>query len=81
MKKHIKWFLNEIDLWINEGIIAPDQGAALKARYPAPGESLAWGRIIFFSIGAVLIGLGVILLFAYNWQRMHKFAKLTRASE
>ena len=76
MKKHIKWLLNEIDLWISEGIIAPDQGTALKERYPAPGESLAWGRIIFFSIGAVLIGLGVILLFAYNWQRMHKFAKL-----
>jgi uncharacterized membrane protein len=76
MKKHIKWLLNEIDQWMNEGIIAPDQATALKARYPAPGESLAWGRIIFFSIGAVLIGLGVILLFAYNWQRMHKFAKL-----
>ncbi|MBW2412130.1 MAG: DUF2157 domain-containing protein [Deltaproteobacteria bacterium] len=76
MKKHIKWLLNEIDLWIGEGIITPDQGTALKARYPAPGESLAWGRIIFFSIGAVLIGLGVILLFAYNWQRLHRFAKL-----
>ncbi len=76
MKKHIKWLRTEIDLWTNEGIIAPDQGAVLKARYPAPGESLAWGRIIFFSIGAVLIGLGVILLFAYNWQKMHKFAKL-----
>ena len=76
MKKHIKWLLHEIDLWIGEGIITPDQGTALKERYPAPGESLAWGRIIFFSIGAVLIGLGVILLFAYNWQRLHRFAKL-----
>lgn len=76
MKKHIKWLLNEIDQWVGEGIIAPDQGEALKARYPAPGESRAWGRIIFFSIGAVLIGLGIILLFAYNWHRLHKFAKL-----
>jgi hypothetical protein len=76
MKKHIKWLFNEIDLWIGKGIITADQGAVLKGRYPAPGESLAWGRIIFFSIGAVLIGLGVILLFAYNWQRLHKFAKL-----
>ncbi len=76
MKKHVKWLLHEIDLWIGEGLITPDQGTALKERYPAPGESLAWGRIIFFSIGAVLIGLGVILLFAYNWQRLHRFAKL-----
>ena len=76
MKKHIKWLLGEIDLWVKEGIIEPVQAAALKDRYPAPAESVAWGRIIFFGIGAVLFGLGVILLFAYNWQRMHKFVKL-----
>ncbi|MBI5578440.1 MAG: DUF2157 domain-containing protein [Deltaproteobacteria bacterium] len=76
MKKHIKWLLGEIDLWVNEGVIEPVQAAALRDRYPAPAESVAWGRVIFFSIGAVLFGLGVILLFAYNWQRMHKFVKL-----
>jgi len=76
MKKHIKWLLKEIDKWVNEGIIATDQGEVLKNRYPAPAEGTAWGRIIFFSIGAILFGLGVILLIAYNWEKMHKFAKL-----
>lgn len=76
MKKHIKWLFKEIDKWVNEGIIGTDQGEVLKNRYPAPAQGTAWGRIIFFSIGAILFGLGVILLFAYNWERMHKFAKL-----
>jgi uncharacterized membrane protein len=76
MKKHIKWLRDEIALWVNEGIIGPDQGTALKRRYPAPAEGTAWGRIIFFSIGAILFGLGVILIFAYNWEKMHKFVKL-----
>ena len=76
MKKHIKWLLNEIDLWVGEGIIGPDQGTALKRLYPSPAEGTAWGRIIFFSIGAILFGLGVILIFAYNWEKMHKFVKL-----
>jgi uncharacterized membrane protein len=76
MKKHIKWLLNEIDLWVGEGIIGPDQATALKRRYPVPAEGTAWSRIIFFSIGAILFGLGVILIFAYNWERMHKFVKL-----
>jgi len=76
MKKHLKWLLNEIDLWVGEGIIGPDQATALKRRYPSPAEGTAWGRIIFFSIGAILFGLGVILIFAYNWERMHKFVKL-----
>jgi uncharacterized membrane protein len=76
MKKHIKWLLNEIDLWVGEGIIETNQATALKCRYPAPAEGTAWGRIIFFSIGAILFGLGVILIFAYNWERMHKYVKL-----
>lgn len=69
MKKYIKWLLNESDLWVGEGIIGADQATALKRRYPVTAEGSAWGRIIFFSIG-------VILIFAYNWERMHKFVKL-----
>jgi len=76
MKNNIKWLLAEIDLWLNEGLIAADQARNIKRRYPAPEQGTAWGRIIFFSIGAILFGLGLILLFAYNWERMHKFAKL-----
>ncbi len=76
MKRHIKWLIDEIDLWVSDGIIAREQGQAIKTRYPAPTEGRAWSRIIFFSIGAILFGLGVILIFAYNWQRMHKFVKL-----
>ncbi|MDJ0984199.1 MAG: hypothetical protein QNJ26_01550 [Desulfobacterales bacterium] len=53
MKKHIKWLIAEIDGWVNAGIIAPDQGQAIRDRYPAPEQGSAWGRIIFFSIGAI----------------------------
>ncbi len=76
MKRHIKWLIAEIDGWVNADIIEPEQGQAIKKRYPTPEEGPAWGRIIFFSIGAILFGLGVILLFAYNWQQMPKLAKL-----
>jgi len=75
-KKNIKWLIAEIDLWRNEGLITADQADHIKGRYPAPEHGPAWGRIVFFSIGAILFGLGVILLFAYNWEKMHKFAKL-----
>jgi uncharacterized membrane protein len=76
MKKNIKWLLAEIDRWLNEGLIAAEQAEIIKRLYPAPEQGSAWGRIIFNSIGAILFGLGVILLFAYNWERMPKFAKL-----
>ena len=76
MKKNVKWLLTEIDLWLNEGIIATDQAEKIKRRYQESDPGTAWSRIIFFSIGAILFGLGVILLFAYNWEKMHKFVRL-----
>ncbi len=76
MKKHLSWLLNEIEVWVAEGIITADQARKLRRRYPAPEQAGAWGRIAFAVAGAVLIGLGVILLFAYNWQAMPKSAKL-----
>ncbi|MDF1592766.1 MAG: DUF2157 domain-containing protein [Desulfobacterales bacterium] len=76
MKKQINWLFNEIDNWVGEGIVAFEQGEIIKSRYPASGEETRWSRIIFFSIGAILFGLGVILMFAYNWEKMPKFAKL-----
>ena len=76
MKKSIKWLLAEIDQWLKEGLIAAEQADILKRRYSITEQESAWGRSIFISIGAILFGLGVILLFAYNWEKMHKFAKL-----
>ena len=70
------WLLSELETWVQEGIISDTQARAIRGRYPAPEQAGTWGRIAFAAFGAILIGLGVILLFAYNWDKMHKFAKL-----
>ncbi len=75
-KKHIHWLLSELETWVQEGIINDAQAQAIRGRYSAPEQAGTWGRIAFAAFGAILIGLGVILLFAYNWDKMHKFAKL-----
>lgn len=76
MKKRIQWLLAEVDLWVREGIIDSVQARRIQERYPTAEHAASWSRIAFGVTGGVLIGLGVILLFAYNWDRMHKFAKL-----
>ena len=35
-----------------------------------------WGKVIFAALGVAIFGMGVILLFAYNWDGMHRYAKL-----
>jgi len=76
MRKQVRWLLGEIDQWVREGILDAEQGDRIKNRYPTSGKAPAWGKVIFSAIGAILFGLGVILVFAYNWTRMHKFTKL-----
>lgn len=71
------WLNKQVDSWVSENII--DKAAADKIcqLYPPCNESSQWAMIAFSGIGACVIGLGVILLIAYNWSEMDKFMKLS----
>ncbi|HBC88887.1 MAG TPA: hypothetical protein DCZ94_18240 [Lentisphaeria bacterium] len=71
-----KWLLQEIETWISAGIIDRAQADRISAIYPETKPSRNWGALIFSVIGAIIFGLGIILLFAYNWDAIPKFAKL-----
>ncbi len=76
-KKNLNaWMRGEIKDWEQEGLISGSQAEQLAVRYPLAGASLPWGAIVFSSLGAVIVGLGVILLLAYNWAALPKFGKL-----
>jgi len=75
------WMRSEIAQWLREGLISDEQAERLLARYPdtpavEPGDG-NWGKAIFAAIGALLIGAGVILVFAYNWSAMSRYSKLS----
>lgn len=76
MNKHAPWLHRELERWVEEKIVSPEQAGQLRQRYPLAATNLSWGLIVFATTGALVIGLGVILLFAYNWNGIPKFAKL-----
>jgi uncharacterized membrane protein len=76
MQKHTRWLLAEIDRWVAEGIVTQEQAGRLRSRYTPTEAGPPWGLIVFAAAGAIVIGLGVILLFAYNWDAIPKFGKL-----
>lgn len=52
---------------------------AATANEPAattPRRKIHWGPLLVNAIGVIVIGLGIILFFAYNWASMSKWAKL-----
>ncbi len=77
MKSEIKWLKRELPAWEAEGLLAPGAGEKLLARYDNPSAGLAWGYIIFGALGALLIGAGIIALFAANWDTLSPAVKLT----
>ena len=48
---------------------------ALLARYPVNESRIGWGAIIAGSFGALLIGLGIIAIFAANWDFLGRDAR------
>jgi len=67
-KKQINWLLGEIETWRSEGLIASETAVQLDARYELmKKDHRPVGLIILGSLGALLIGLGIISLLAANW--------------
>lgn len=76
MRKHVAWLETQLREWVRDEIITEGQARNLRSRYPENAAALPWTLILFSSLGAVIFGLGVILLFAYNWHAIPKFGKL-----
>ncbi len=75
MNKHHQWLAQQLPEWVDDKLLSPEQAEKLRDRHPAT-DSSGIGRLLVTGAGAIMIGLGVILLFAYNWAEMSKLMKL-----
>ena len=69
----------EVADWRRDGLITEEQAEAVLARYPlAEAGASARSRMaaILATMGAVAVGLGIILFFASNWTAIPKEVKL-----
>lgn len=74
----IRWLQGQLQSWVRAGVIDTACAESIGRLYPDPQSktSRPWAMLVFSGIGSVVIGLGIILLFAYNWHEMSKLAKL-----
>jgi uncharacterized membrane protein len=75
-KNHIQWLSNELPELVSQGIVPPEVAEKLRQHYgePAAAGSSAkrWAIVLFSILGAVLIGGGIILLLAHNWEQLSR---------
>lgn len=71
-EKNIKWLYEELPGLISKGILTQETAQQIRKYYGEP-EERNWLRImlaIFGTLGSILIGSGIILIFAKNWDAL-----------
>jgi uncharacterized membrane protein len=69
-KKAIRWLYDELPGLVGEGVISPEAADRLRARYGDVSDSnrTSIALIVCSVLGATLVGLGIILVLAHNWE-------------
>jgi uncharacterized membrane protein len=70
-KKMVEWLRGELPTWEQKGLVDADTADGLRNYYAEnqePNRSIA--LVVCGVLGAALIGLGIILLVAHNWDAM-----------
>ena len=70
MQKEAAWLLRELTDLVGNGVVDEDSAARLRTHYAqaAAAQGPGWGTILLAIGGATRVGLGVILIFAHNWE-------------
>lgn len=73
-KKAVQWFYRELPDLVNRGVITEANANNLRGHYgEVKTADKKWFVIILCSVlGALLIGLGIILLFGHNWEELSR---------
>ncbi len=78
----VRRLFQEVDYWVQEGLIGQEASAAIRSRYREPSPVDWRGRVVtvLTIMAASFLGLGVILFFASNWEAIPRLAKFILVS-
>ena len=75
-KRQLHWLYNELPDLVSQGIVPPEVAERLRQHYGEPeaagSTAKRWAIVLFSILGAVLIGGGIILLLAHNWDELSR---------
>ncbi|MCK5581312.1 MAG: DUF2157 domain-containing protein [Candidatus Omnitrophica bacterium] len=79
--KGIAWLYNELPVLIKQGILSNESAEKVRQYYGDinPKNKAQIALAIFGVVGAVCVGLGIILLFAYNWDDLTRMQRTSLA--
>lgn len=73
---HINWLRDQLDGWKEDGLVSEEQANAIRQRYSKDASgSLRLSYILLGSLATLLVGSGIVLIFAYQWEKLSDLTK------
>jgi uncharacterized membrane protein len=69
-KENYQWLEKELPSWVSEGLVTQTSANVLLERYAHEKPHHSALNIAFSLIGFALVGLGIVSIFAYNWDTL-----------
>lgn len=79
-RRHAAWLLTELPQLEREGVVDAASAARLRAHYAEAAQDGGLARGLSAVVGTLLVGLGIILLVAHNWDQWPRALRLTVAA-
>jgi uncharacterized membrane protein len=75
-RKAIRWLCQELPALVSSGTITPENSRAIERYYEAAeSRTTNFGFVLLAIVGASLVGAGIILLIAHNWDDLSRGAR------
>lgn len=78
-KRTLRRMYRELPELVSQGVVPPDVAERIRHHYGEPeaagSTARRWAVVLFSILGTVLIGGGIILLLAHNWQELSRPAR------
>jgi uncharacterized membrane protein len=76
VRRAVAWLHGELPVLVERGVLTAEAADALRRHYGTPDRGDArWGQILLASFGALLVGGGIILILAHNWDNLGRPAR------
>ncbi|MBI4197558.1 MAG: DUF2157 domain-containing protein [Chloroflexi bacterium] len=75
-RRFLSQLQTEVEGWQERGLLTPEQGQAILAQYVVISPVYTRLIVVLATLGALLVGLGVILFMASNWEGIPGIGKL-----
>jgi uncharacterized membrane protein len=71
-RRAVRWLRNQLPELVSSGVISSENARAIEHHYESTESRSSFGFVLLASIGSALIGAGVILLIAHNWDDLSR---------